>query len=42
MPVASIEEARIILKGLGLPAAQSNEMSGLTLISLCALGPDDP
>jgi type II restriction enzyme len=42
MPVASVEEARIILKALGLPAAQSNEMSALTLISLCALGPNDP
>jgi hypothetical protein len=40
--VASIEEAKVILKALGLPAAQSNEMSALTLISLCALGPDDP
>jgi len=39
--VASVEEARIILEALGLPAAQSNEMSALTLISLCALGPDD-
>lgn len=40
--MASVEEAKIILKALGLPRAQSNEMSALTLISLCALGPDDP
>ena len=39
--MASIEEAQDILKTLGLPAAQSNEMSALTLIALCALGPDD-
>jgi hypothetical protein len=39
--LASIEEAREILETLGLPPAQSNEMSALTLISLCALGPDD-
>jgi hypothetical protein len=40
--MASIEEARIILKALGLPPAQTNDMSALTLISLCGLGPDDP
>jgi len=40
--LASVEEAREILENLGLPSAQSNEMSALTLISLCALGPDDP
>lgn len=27
---------------LGLPSAQSNKMSALTLIALCALGPNDP
>lgn len=40
--MANVEEARNILRDLGLPAAQSNEMSALTLISLCGLGPDDP
>ena len=39
--VARVEEARKILKALGLPAAQFNEMSALTLIALCGLGPDD-
>jgi hypothetical protein len=40
--MADVEEAKAILKGLGLPPAQFNEMSALTLISLCGLGPDDP
>jgi type II restriction enzyme len=40
--MANVEEAQAILKALGLPPAQSNEMSALTLISLCGLGPDDP
>jgi hypothetical protein len=40
--MADIEDARIILKELGLPQAQSNDMSALTLIALCGLGPDDP
>ena len=40
--MANVEEARIILRTLGLPPAQSNEMSALTLLSLCGLGPDDP
>lgn len=40
--MANVEEARDILRALGLPPAQSNEMSALTLISLCGLGPDDP
>ena len=30
-----IEEAQAILKSLGLPAAQQNEMSALTLLALC-------
>ena len=38
----SIDEARDILRALGLPAAQFNEMSAFTLISLCGLGLDDP
>ncbi|TRL30832.1 restriction endonuclease [Methylosinus sporium] len=40
--MASVDEAQDILRTLGLPPAQSNEMSALTLISLCALGPHDP
>ena len=40
--MASVDEAKEILKALGLPPAQSNEISALTLISLCALGPSDP
>jgi len=31
-----------ILKALGLPAAQSNQMAGLTLLALCELGPNNP
>ena len=38
--MASIEEAREILKSLGMPPAQHNQMSGLTLIALCGLTPD--
>jgi len=40
--VADVEEAKEILKALGLPAAQSNEMSALTLMALCGLGAKDP
>ena len=40
--MASIEEAREILKSLGMPPAQHNQMSGLTLIALCRLTPDAP
>jgi type II restriction enzyme len=40
--MADVEEAREILNTLGLPTAQSNEMSALTLIALCGLRPDDP
>lgn len=36
-----LEEARAILKALGLPSAQQNDMSALTLLALCQLGPDD-
>ena len=38
--MASIEEAREILEALGMPPAQHNQMSGLTLIALCGLTPD--
>jgi type II restriction enzyme len=40
--VASVDEAKDILRSLGLPPGQTNEISALTLISLCALGPGDP
>lgn len=39
--MAKIEEAREILKSLGLPTAQQNEMSALTLLALCGLRPND-
>lgn len=44
MPSASasrIEEAVQILRELGLPREQQNERSGLTLLALLHLGPDD-
>ena len=37
--MASVEEARAILETIGMPPAQHNEMSGLTLIALCGLTP---
>lgn len=37
--MASIEEAQDVLKQLGLPAAQHNEMAALTLLALCKLTP---
>jgi hypothetical protein len=40
--MASLEEAQAILRALGLPRSQQNEMSALTLLSLCQLGPKDP
>ena len=39
--MSRIEEAQEILKALGLPAAQQNEMSALTLLALCGVGPSD-
>ncbi len=36
-----IKDAQQILKALGLPAAQQNEISALTLLALATLGPDD-
>lgn len=39
--MSRIEEAQEILKALGLPAAQQNEMSALTLLALCGVGPAD-
>ena len=40
--MASIEEAKGILDALGMPSAQCNRMSALTLIALCGLTPDQP
>lgn len=39
--MGKIEEARDILKMLGLPAEQQNEMSALTLLALCGLKEKD-
>lgn len=39
--MSKIEEARDILKQLGLPSAQQNEISCLTLLALCGLSEDD-
>ncbi len=36
-----IQQAQDILKNLGLPTAQQNEISALTLLALVGLGPDD-
>ena len=36
------DEARDILKALGLPPAQQNEMSALTLLALCGMREADP
>lgn len=38
--MADIEEAREILKALGMPPAQHNQMAGMTLLALCGLTPD--
>ncbi len=40
--VASVEEAKEILKALGMPPAQHNEMSGLTLLALCGMTATKP
>ena len=39
--MSKLEEARDILKQLGLPQAQQNEISGLTLLALCDLSEGD-
>jgi type II restriction enzyme len=39
--MSKIQEAREILKALGLPTAQHNEMSGLTLLALCNMKEND-
>jgi type II restriction enzyme len=41
-PSRKIEQAQEILKRLGLPPAQQNEISALTLLSLCGLSPNEP
>lgn len=38
--MSKITEAQEILKALGLPAAQQNEMSALTLLALCSIKED--
>lgn len=40
--MSKIEEAQSILKDLGLPAAQYNELSALTLLALCNIKEEDP
>ena len=40
--MSKITEAQAILKALGLPAAQQNEMSALTLLALCSVKEDTP
>ena len=37
-----IEEAQEILEAFGMPRAQHNPMSGMTLIALCRLAPHAP
>ncbi|MBI9036512.1 MAG: restriction endonuclease [Bacteroidales bacterium] len=39
--MSKIEEAQVILKELGLPEAQQNEISGYTLLALCNLKETD-
>lgn len=41
-PTSKIEEAQDILRTLGLPPAQQNDMSALTLLALCGLKENDP
>ncbi len=40
--MSKITEAQEILKALGLPAAQQNEMSALALLALCSIKEDTP
>ena len=39
--MSKIKEAQKILNALGLPPAQQNDISALTLLALCGLGPRD-
>lgn len=40
--MSKIAEAQVILKALGLPSAQQNDMSALTLLALCSIKEDTP
>jgi hypothetical protein len=40
--MGKIEDAKKILKALGIPSAQQNEISALTLLALCGLKSKDP
>ena len=40
--MSKITEAQEILKALGLPAAQQNELSALTFLALCSVKEDTP
>lgn len=40
--MSKIAEAQEILKALGLPSAQQNDMSALTLLALCSIKEDTP
>ena len=40
--MASIDEAKCILDALGMPPAQCNRVSALTLLALCCLTPNKP
>lgn len=37
-----VAEAQAILKALGLPRAQQNQISALTLLALCGIRVNDP
>jgi type II restriction enzyme len=39
---ARTAEAKVILKALGLPRAQQNQISALTLLALCGIRVNDP
>ena len=39
--MTKIEEAQEILKAIGMPAGQQNDMSALTLLSLCNIKEND-
>ncbi len=40
--MGKLEEAKEILKELGLPSAQHNEIAAYTLLALCQIKPEDP
>ncbi len=37
--MSKLEDAKVILRAIGLPAAQQNEISALTLLALCGIKP---